>query len=131
MHKNELRNNCGIPQSLCGCDGRGTDDVRRVNERTQRDGCGCEHYDIGDSCRIDERARYERCGCGEPAVERSYGLRGYPLASVYSPLQEFRELYDAETALKRGTVFKELDLPFYGGCCEDNDDKCGGGRHGR
>ena len=63
------------------------------------------------------RARMRRpatcapCASGE--VERpSWGLVGYPLASVFSPLQNFAELYDMETALKRGTIFKELDLPF-------------------
>lgn len=44
----------------------------------------------------------------------TWGLKGYPLASVYAPLQEWRDLYDYETALDRGTLFKELDLPFHG-----------------
>ena len=44
----------------------------------------------------------------------SWGLSGYPLASVYAPLQSFENIYDTETAIKRGTVFKELDLPFLG-----------------
>lgn len=38
----------------------------------------------------------------------------YSLAMVYSPAQEFVCIYDAETALNRGTVFKELDKPFEG-----------------
>ncbi len=33
-------------------------------------------------------------------------------AMVYSPVQCFRELYTPEEALMRGTLFKELDLPF-------------------
>jgi len=45
---------------------------------------------------------------------KTWGLSGYPLAMVYSPLQEFRELYDLDTALMQGTIFKELDLPFMG-----------------
>ena len=60
-----------------------------------------------------------------PFPERkSFGLEGYPLASVYSPIQTFRDLYEPEEALKAGTLFKELDLPFMapeegkgGGCC--------------
>ena len=47
-------------------------------------------------------------------TRKSWGLVGYPLASVYAPLQEFRALYDRETALHKGTVFSELDLPFMG-----------------
>ncbi len=42
------------------------------------------------------------------------GLEGYPLASVYAPLQSFENLYDEKTALKQGTLFSELDLPFGG-----------------
>lgn len=55
---------------------------------------------------------------GRPSCDGSYtealGLAGYPLASVYAPVQSFEELYDLETALKQGTIFKELDLGFYG-----------------
>ncbi len=48
-----------------------------------------------------------------PAAEKhGWGLSGYPLASVYAPLQKFCELYDLDTALMRGTAFSELDLPF-------------------
>ncbi len=39
---------------------------------------------------------------------------GFPLASVYAPTQIFRKLYDRDTALSRGTIFQELDLPFMG-----------------
>lgn len=44
----------------------------------------------------------------------SWGLKDHPLASVYAPLQVFRNLYDRETALQKGTLFSELDLPFMG-----------------
>ena len=54
----------------------------------------------------------------------TWGLENYPLASVYSPIQQWRNLYEPEAALERGTLFKELDLPFVcgeanrgGGCC--------------
>ena len=52
-------------------------------------------------------------GCGE--YEGGWGLESYPLAMVYSPLQQFRELYEPDVALMRGTMFSELDLPFEGG----------------
>ena len=45
---------------------------------------------------------------------KSWGLVGYPLAMVYSPVQDFHKLYEMDAALKQGTVFKELDLPFMG-----------------
>ena len=59
--------------------------------------------------------------CGE--ADRGWGLESHPLAMVFSPLQEFHELYSPEKALERGTMFSELDLPFEGykgskgGCC--------------
>lgn len=43
---------------------------------------------------------------------QSYGLVGYPLANVYAPVQDFEELYEIDTALVRGTIFSQLDLPF-------------------
>ena len=56
----------------------------------------------------------EREVCQAPTVteRQTWGLSGYPLASVYAPLQSFSELYDLKTALNRGTLFSELDLPF-------------------
>ena len=48
------------------------------------------------------------------AACHTWGLSGHPLASVYAPLQIFRDLYDREHALRQGTVFRELDLPFHG-----------------
>ncbi len=48
------------------------------------------------------------------ANRTTWGLENHPLASVYAPLQVFRNLYDRDTALMKGTVFTELDLPFMG-----------------
>ena len=39
------------------------------------------------------------------------------LASVYSPYQEYRELFDSMSALSNGTLFKELYKPLKGGSC--------------
>jgi hypothetical protein len=41
--------------------------------------------------------------------------RHISLAMAYVPFQRFENLYDAEKALQRGTLYKDLDLPFYGG----------------
>lgn len=59
----------------------------------------------GSSCPSGCRG-YEGCG------EDSWGLNDYPLAMVYAPCQSFRALYDPNTALARGTLFTELDLPL-------------------
>jgi len=31
---------------------------------------------------------------------------------AYVPYQKYENLYDLKTALKRGTIFKDLDIPF-------------------
>ncbi len=42
-------------------------------------------------------------------------LRGRALAMVYSPCQDFVNLYEPMAALSRGTLFAELDKPFCAG----------------
>lgn len=37
-----------------------------------------------------------------------------PLAMVYAEEQKFRNIYDTRSAIGRGTIFKELDMPFLG-----------------
>ncbi len=63
-----------------------------------------------------------------------WGLADHPLAMVYAPCQGFHALYDPETALQRGTLFSELDLPLEavnhggvtacGGCQRANRNRC-------
>ncbi len=70
----------------------------------------------GNSCPVCERSSAQDKGsCREDCRGTDgWGLKAHPLASVYAPLQDFDNLYDANTALKQGTVFAELDLPFMG-----------------
>lgn len=63
---------------------------------------------------LDEKAAPAAAQSPEGNTEANWGLVGYPLASVYAPLQEYKELYDLDTALERGTLFSELDLEFRG-----------------
>ena len=37
-----------------------------------------------------------------------------PLAMAYVPMQKWRDIYDIDVGFSRGTIFKELDLPFLG-----------------
>jgi hypothetical protein len=37
-----------------------------------------------------------------------------PLAMAYVPWQKWKSVYDLNKALKVGTIFPELDLPFCG-----------------
>ena len=46
-------------------------------------------------------------GCND-----GWGLSHHPLAMVFAPCQGFHSLYDVDTALARGTLFSELDLPL-------------------
>lgn len=46
------------------------------------------------------------------------------LAVASVPIQTWGQIYDSQTALKRGTIFQDLDMPFYAaddggtaGCC--------------
>lgn len=49
------------------------------------------------------------CECSMPDVTV------YPsLAMVYPPRQVWRNLYDPDVGLERGTIFCELDMPFSG-----------------
>ena len=49
------------------------------------------------------------CGCGDNFAEMNNRL-----AMVYSPYQEWQNIYNGEKALENGTLFAELDKPFYG-----------------
>ena len=46
------------------------------------------------------------------AIRQSWGLIDHPLAMVYSPYQIWRDTYSPDVALRRGTLFAELDFPF-------------------
>ncbi len=56
----------------------------------------------------------ELMGCKKPCDKHTWGLKNYPLAMVYAPLQEFEGILDKECALSRGSLFEKLDLPFMG-----------------
>jgi len=66
----------------------------------------------------------EMPGCYRPedTCEREkYGgdFDRFPIAMCYVPWQCFRNLYENEfTALANGTLFKELDLKWYGRSCK-------------
>ena len=62
----------------------------------------------------------QRGHCGGEGYT-GWGLKEHPLAMAYSPLQVWRNVYESEDGLGRGTIFAELDLPFgaddsKGGC---------------
>ncbi len=66
-------------------------------------------------CRTPQprRQTYPECRNGER------GKGGRSLAMVYSPEQEFSDLYEAEEGLYRGTIFVQLDKPLREGCSRE------------
>ena len=39
-------------------------------------------------------------------------IENMPIAIAYVPFQQWQNIYEPRQALQRGTIFKELDLPF-------------------
>ena len=68
--------------------------------------------------------RYSKSDCPYSGGERTDAFYGADhsadlhlpsatsLAMVYSPVQEWREIYTIDRALERGTLFAELDKPL-------------------
>ncbi len=75
----------------------------------RQNGCGCNRGAGDASCpgRMSGRCR----------VHGEDRLAGMPLAMAYVPMQEWRNLYDLEPGFERGTLFKELDFPFFPTAC--------------
>ena len=42
----------------------------------------------------------------------SKNIDDMPIAMAYVPYQQWRNIYEPNEAFRRGTIFKELDLPF-------------------
>lgn len=119
----------GEDSGKCGCrEGTETVSVESNERRGCKCGSRCEMRNSSDNARSGNTCGGSRCGCANNAEGRKEDrendcscaldmrLAGSPLAMVYSPDQEWRELYTDEEALSRGTLFKELDKPFYPGC---------------
>ncbi len=113
----------------CGC--RNNSSTRRnrnmESREARRTSCGdeesseshCEHNhtECGDtSSRSDS--------CNESCINHPR-MCGFPLAMAYVPEQEWEGIMDDEEALRRGTLFEKLDLPWYHSACDDEGGKCG------
>lgn len=94
--RNNMRHSGAQP--LCGSD-CGQNSVRQDGgNRPLGGGCGC---DRGNGGREGDGRGFD---C----------LHGMSLAMVYSPCQEFEDLYDHTEGLRHGTIFRALDKPFSG-----------------
>lgn len=76
--------------------------------RPYQNGCGCGYHTNGSP----------HTAMQTPVVNRVRRIidNEYPIGMAYVPWQQWNEVFDAETALCRGTLFPELELPFTG--CE-------------
>jgi len=89
----------------------------RTNDYMRRNQCG-------RSMNMPPVKREPECSaCTETHTEEFCvhdRISGIPIAMAYVPWQEWRNIYPAEKALCRGTIFEELDKPFsgIGGCCK-------------
>ena len=61
--------------------------------------------------------KMEKQNCEGCKVTPQTEVDNLPLTMVYSPMQEYKCLYDWEASLHRGTLFEELDKPFLRGRC--------------
>jgi len=111
-HKSEqnYRGGCGYNASI---------------EKSTKISCGCtrERNNNTNYCKnntVASRNRYRRTG-GGCGTDNGFLKEETPLGMVYSPNQQWRELYDPHTALAHGTLFKELDLPFYPTPCNKRE----------
>ena len=69
------------------------------------------HDNCDDGCERNERNRNR---CDDDCSRGRDMLYGVPLAMGYVPWQNFECTYEPMQALKAGTIFPELDKPFYG-----------------
>lgn len=86
----------------------------RMNDRMQR---SCQQ----DDCERNSCMRERMSNCAKNCPTSTWGndcLSDYPLGMVYVPSQVFRNTKETTDALHNGTIFCELDLPFYHAGCK-------------
>ena len=63
--------------------------------------------------------------CYESIKNHQNQTQGQPIAMVYGVKQSFCDIYDPEIALGYGTIFAELNKPFYPvGCKSKSGEGC-------
>lgn len=85
---NQMRNNCGADNQA----------------RPMRHNCGADHQ-TQHNCGADHQAQPARHDCE---------IDHMALAMAYVPWQHFHKTYEVDKALEYGTIFPELNKPFYG-----------------
>lgn len=94
--------------------------VRAGSREPSRSRCpsdsGCGHR-RNCGCAGGNGSRKPTCAANRCRVHGEDQLAGLPLAMAYVPMQQWRNLYDLENGFNEGTLFKELDFPFYPTSC--------------
>lgn len=72
---------------------------------------------MGNSAPYERQSMENSTLCGHN-TEMKDPISNMPIAMAYVPWQFFRETYEPDKALQYGTIFPELNKPFYGkgGC---------------
>jgi len=68
----------------------------------------CTDYTRAQVRRAADNDRYDSCEKKD---------MNYKLGMVYSPYQEWQNIYDCDRGFEAGTIFAELDKPFLGYKC--------------
>lgn len=92
--------------------------------------CGCMKPEVKPGmdcgCMKPEEKKEHDCGCTVESMYREVkkngvcceeDMPGKALAMAYVPWQTWRKLYEVCEGFSTGTIFKELDLEFYGRRC--------------
>lgn len=91
-------------------------DRRQMNPRNRNNGCDtcepCRNERVADNCEMNCSRAQSRCD--DDCSRGRDMLYGVPLAMGYVPWQNFECTYEPAQALQAGTIFPELDKPFYG-----------------
>ena len=98
-----------MPRTQNSCDPCG-------NVRTQNSCDPCGNARTQNACDTCGNVRTQNScdSCGNGRAGRHDELRGMPLAMGYVPWQNFECTYEPMQGLRAGTIFPELDKPFYG-----------------
>jgi len=81
----------------CGCDMMGNVSNAMRNIPNVMDNMPCDHM----------------ADCRDNMTDKSY-LGNMAIAMAYVPWQHFSKTYEPARGLRAGTIFPELDKPFYG-----------------
>ncbi len=99
-------NGCGKPMAKPDCD-------NKCPEVKPDCDCKCSATKGEGNCGVEsmyhEMKKNEACGYDD--------MQGKALAMAYVPWQTWRKLYEICEGFSKGTIFKELDLDFYGRRC--------------